>query len=38
MQNSRLSISLVSNVIPEVLAQLLVNPLSLIIHLGVVRG
>ena len=38
MQNSRLGIGLVNNVIPEVPAQLLVNPLGLTIHLGMVRG
>ena len=38
MQNSRLGISLVNNIIPEVPVQLLVNPFNLTIHLGMVRG
>ena len=38
MQNLRPGIGFVNNVIPEVLVQLLVNPLGLIIRLGIVRG
>ena len=38
MQNPRPGISLASNIIPEVPAQLLINPLGLAIHLRIVRG
>ena len=38
MQNSRPGIGLVNNVIPEIPAQLLINPLSLIIYLGIIYG
>ena len=38
IQNSRPSISLIDNIILEVLVQFLVNPLDLAIYLGMVRG
>ena len=38
MQNPRLGINLVNNVIPEVPAQLLINPLNLAIRLKIIRG
>ena len=38
MQNPRLGIGFINNIIPEVLAQLLINPLGLAIRLGMVRG
>ena len=38
MQNPKPGIGLVNNIIPEVPAQLLVNPLGLAIRLGVVYG
>ena len=38
MQNLRPGIGFINNVIPEIPAQLLVNPLGLTIRLGIIRG
>ena len=38
MQNPEPSIGLANNVIPEVPAQLLINPLGLAIRLGIIHG